>query len=761
MRILVEQHAYPYERVRNDLWEGVSADPDGTVTFDYVGYFYNELTNHCVMILPRVLLEDVDMPGGGKEERVFVEHRKALVNGKERDEIVSYGFSPEEIIDPDEKVGNRYRLSREQRVFIREFAVWIYRAVDRYWQELCKEEGRDPDDEERARRRRKIILRKFVPVMGRGSLRASHTLLDVILALIAFRKENETFFLSILRERQNGVSRVNWTRTVTRSRMIWTGTAPLYPNPVTRQREINLDEELFVIFYSILSHLKREYGFDPPPNPGFEELSRVAFAHYLNGYGSIRLRQIRGKYFSDRALKMWDLCFAFFEHQHQIRIQARKQEYLLAKDFQIVFEAMIDDLIGDQDIPAGLMEQADGKRVDHMYRYRGLSVADDDMQEKNKVYYIGDSKYYKRRTPVGANAVYKQFTYARNLVQWNLDLFLDDKVKEGVDSHKGERKLRNDATEGYAIVPNFFISARIDDDLRYDHPEITETAKDQKAFFSRQFENRLYDRDTLLVAHYNVNFLYVLALYARNSLPAKTAWKDAVRDEFRTRIRAMLMDRFEFLVITPKADTDADRFFREHFRDLVGRVYDPYGKRPNGFQYYSLALRKNDAKANLDFTAENEAICKLVATGFNLSSALTDLGTCPEDVVAGEARDPKLVMSSRNFEIAAKALAQGAYSVYLAPKSISAMKKANIFMCEKGVGIKSTPENMHTVFLFESGQNNILKAVLQVTYLDEVPSLESAYAYKGEGLNAAALKGVTTGGLDSHWLWRINQWVAV
>lgn len=755
MRILVEQHPYPYERVRDDLWDGVSADPDGTVTFDCVGYFFNERSGHCTMILPRVLLEDVDVPGAGKEERVFA----APPDARSADNPASYGFRPEDIVDPEEKVGGKYRLGREQRAFVREFAVWVYRAVDRYWKELCKEAEGD-EDRERGRRKRNTVLRKFVPVMGRGALRASHTLLDVILALLDFRKENESFFLTVLRERRSGLSRINWTKTVSRSPMVWSGGAPMYPNPVNRHREINLDEELFVVFHSILSYLKREYGFDPLPNPGFAELPPAIFAHYLDGYGSTRLRQIKGKYFSDLALKMWDLCYAFFEHRHEIRIQSRRQEYLLAKSFQIVFEAMIDDLIGERNVPDGLKEQEDGKRVDHLYRYYGLSVADGDEKAENEVWYIGDSKYYKRRTDIGKESAYKQFTYARNLVQWNLDLFLDE-APEGALVHGGERKLRNDETEGYAIVPNFFISARIDDDLRYDHPEITATGKETKDFFARQFENRLYDRDTLLVAHYDVNFLYVLALYARNRAPAKAAWREAVRKEFRRRIREMLLKRFDFYVMTPKADTDPPRFFEEHFRDLVGRVYDPYGERPDGFRYYSLALRRKDEERHRDWTAENDRVKDLLAQGFNISrDPLADLGTKPETVVSGERRNPLLVMSSYNFERAAKELGAGSYSAYFPTKSIAAMKQAGVFPLEARIGgIKANPESVHTVFLFESGMNNVLKAALQVVYLDEVPSYSEACSYTADGIDCSKLAHVPTGGSGPHWLWRIEKWV--
>ncbi len=96
-------------------------------------------------------------------------------------------------------------------------------------------------------------------------------------------------------------------------------------------------------------------------------------------------------------------------------------EYLLVKSFHIVFEAIIEELIGDKDVPAGLKEQDDGKLVDHFYTYDALIS---DREKNNDVYYIGDSKYYKIGSNPGRESVYKQYTYARNVIQWNLNLFL-------------------------------------------------------------------------------------------------------------------------------------------------------------------------------------------------------------------------------------------------------------------------------------------------------------------------------------------------
>ncbi len=67
MRILIEEHQYQAEQIRDVLY-GIDAmqDIDGNVSINYVGYYYNTQLNDCVFILPKVLLEDT--PEG---ERVF------------------------------------------------------------------------------------------------------------------------------------------------------------------------------------------------------------------------------------------------------------------------------------------------------------------------------------------------------------------------------------------------------------------------------------------------------------------------------------------------------------------------------------------------------------------------------------------------------------------------------------------------------------------------------------------------------------------
>lgn len=618
MRIVFEEHQYEAKDVKDVLWEGAFESVEGKISINYVGYYFNPKIKDCVFILPRVLLEDVD-----GEELVFVHHTKDAQGND-----VSRGIKPENLIDPD----NCKDLGEAERKFIYEFSVWIYRALD-----VFRRSNVDSS----------VILHKFVPIQGHGALAKCHTFLDVLLALVRFRKENHDFFVFTARNRHSGLNRINWTRTISRTNAVFTDGAPVYLNPVNRRREIDLDDELFVIYYSILDHLREEYGFPIEGDMLYTPMPRAKFKRYLTGFGAIRLRQIKYKYFSDRALKLWELCFAFFQRNHPITINVTQQEYLLAKSFDRVFEAIIDELIGDNEdeIPKGLRElkeQKDGKMIDHLYRYQGLTNNED---KSKLVYYIGDSKYYKRSNELGSESVYKQFTYARNVIQFNLDLFLDSKPGNEALRQKFP-KLRDDVTEGYNVIPNFFISAKMTEELSYED-DIELSSKNRHERISRQFENRLFDRDTLLLSHYDVNFLWVISLYARNNAVQKRDWREKVRGIFRSNIQEMLKKKFAFSVMTPRPATGivTEDFLKDNFQQLLGKVFTPYAEEAER-SYYSLALQKplpapdgenEQARRvreayNDELKAENDRVVSLLAGAFLIKQC--EIGNNPKTILS-------------------------------------------------------------------------------------------------------------------------------
>ena len=569
MKLLVEGHPYPFESIR-ELFPNIDELDvvDGVASVNYVGYYYYAEKSQAVFILPKVVID----------------HRDNLFGVE--------GLRTEHVINLNEP-GNP--LSQGQRQFIYGLSVWIYRAIAVY-RDNCVRQNKDHT----------IIRQQSAIKVGRGKHRTGNTFLDIILSLIEFARQNKDWFMFILKNNRSGFNKINWSKTIAKSQVVIQDNEPVYIDPITKKRRINFDEELLVIFYSILNYIKQTYGFPVEVNFNYELITGKRFERYMPhrrkdgttdcGFGVRRLRQIKYKYFSDKALQLWDLCFAFFDQSKNVRINAQLNEFLLAKNFNIVFEAIIDELIGDSEFPDRLnKKQEDGKQVDHMYLYKSLTSVEPDKQ----VYYIGDSKYYKQKNPISKESVAKQYTYARNVIQWNLNLFF------GEDSDSKPREtdfcLRDEITEGYNIIPNFFISATVPDDLSYTDT-VEKAQKSATTFVSQQFRNRLFDRDTLLVTHYDVNFLYVVSLYARNNAYRKKEWRDKVRGIFRDKIQKELERRFKFFAMRPKPGVDTREFIETHFRDILGKVYAPY----NDKDIIALALdnRKQFDEENSHVLAE-------------------------------------------------------------------------------------------------------------------------------------------------------------
>ena len=540
MRILIEEYQYDVAKVK-DILHGIDAleNVEGRVSIHYVGYYYNTLLKDCVFILPKVLLKDV----AGQE----------LAFGK---------YKPEDIVSPDKNK----EMEVQEKDFLYKFAVWIYRSIVVY-----KNDKRNDTD---------IVYHTKIAQIGKGSRRLSNTYLDILLQLLQFNKDNQSFFFFIVKNLHSGYNKINWTRTISRETAIVQGEQPIYLKPVNKRRQINFDEELLVIFFSILNYIGDTYGFPKDIKCQFQLIKGAQFKTYLNGYGRTRLRQIKYKYFSDKALELWNLCYAFFDEARQVFVSTEKKEYLLVKSFYIVFEAIIDELIGDNPLPDGMeKKQEDGKIVDHLYTAKSLIE-----NETSQTYYIGDSKYYKMGHPLGSESIYKQYTYARNVIQWNLDIF-----NRGEEPKSGVR-LRDDVTEGYNIIPNFFVSAKMDEAFDYANDGIEKTDRQHNRHRKEQFKNRLFDRDTLLLFHYDVNFLFVLSLYARDNASQKADWKRKVRDKFREEIQDWLQDDFDFYAMSAKPGTNARKYFKEHFQDILGKTYTPFAVN----NIYSLALDKED-----------------------------------------------------------------------------------------------------------------------------------------------------------------------
>lgn len=510
MKLIVEGYKYQSEKAACILSDFDHKNLDGGVSTDYVGYCYSKSLQDCIFFLPKVICDIKDRVLGV--------------------------CPPEDCLDFNESP-----LSKEDKEFIQGLNIWIYKSLKVFSKE---EESLE------------ILRKKSFPVVDNIGHSINATLLDRILALLDFYRDNKDFIIFTIKNIHSQHHKINWPKTVSRSQAIIQDDVPVYLDPISKKKMINWEEELMVIFFSILSYIHK-YGFDIRIDTQYDLIKGEAFKAYLDGLGTRRLKQIKYRYYSDKTRKLWSLCYSFFATTDSINSSDEDIDFLIASSFHVAFEAMVDDLIGQPEL-AKLRKLDDGKVIDHIY-------TDTSLLSKDLVYYIGDSKYYKTSHSVQekSTSAYKQYTYARNIVH--------DSIKR---SFKDTWPFRDPLTEGYCITPNFFISAEIAPDHRYESDGFDNSDVLGQPYSSRQFNNRLFDRDTLWINQYNLNFLYLLSTYASSDYGLKEKFKIKARRFFREKTIDLMNDEYEFWVLTPRNGKTLEETLTNTVKwDLRGVVY--------------------------------------------------------------------------------------------------------------------------------------------------------------------------------------------
>ena len=540
MRILFEGQSYSPE-----LLESFGLEPYVYTTRDrnegilpFVGYIYSPKINDTVFILPKVFLFE----GSGK-----IDKEKSLL------EIAFGKYSIDDVIEitPDH---NPLKEDGLDRVLFG-LSTWIYRAIDKY-------SIRHPKSE--------IIRRTDIRRVNSDKGEDSQTLLDTILSLIDFHKEHSSLFTYISIINSSGNNKIHWGKTISKVQPIIQNDEPYYAEFRNKNKAINYDEELIVLFYSVLEYLRQRYFFPVRANLNYDLIKPAKIdAMIESGRSTKLLRSIRCKYFKDELVLLWKLLYAFFDKSETVRSGKSREEALLASKFDRVFEDMVDGLIGD-DIFADLKENEDGKEIDHIYKDR--SLVDD-----SHIYYIGDSKYYYYGSDVDEKSIYKQFTYAKNIIQLNINIF---------NTPSGQRKkneleiidnvrYRDPLTEGYNLTPNFFVRGYVKaEDLTDGHACYSEdrlTENNQIIPANAHFKNRPFDRDTLVLQAYNINFLFVLASYVTNS--DSESVKQRIHDKFRADLISVYNAKYDFFRVSPTGDIKS--FVGAHFEEYIGKMYRP------------------------------------------------------------------------------------------------------------------------------------------------------------------------------------------
>lgn len=540
MRILFEGQSYSPELLESfGLESYVFTSRDKTEgILPYVGYIYSPKINDSIFILPKVFLFE----GDGK-----IDKEQGLL------EIAFGKYSIEDVMEITSE-HNPLKADGLDRVLFG-LSTWIYRAIDKY-------SARHPKSE--------IIRRTDIRRVNSNKGNDSQTLLDTILSLLDFHKKHANLFTYISIINTSGNNKIHWGKTISKVQPIIQNNEPFYAEFRNKNKAINYDEELIVLFYSVLEYLRLRYFFPVHANLNYNLIKPSKIDALIeSGRGTKLLRSIRRKYFKDELVLLWELLFSFFDKSETIRSGKSREEALLASKFDRVFEDMVDCLIGD-DIFADLKENEDGKEIDHIYKDKSLV-------DNSHIYYIGDSKYYFYGADLDQKSIYKQFTYAKNIIQLNINIFntpsceRKEKEQEIIDNVR----YRDPLTEGYNLTPNFFVRGYVRaEDLTDGHACYSEdrlTENNQIIPANAHFKNRPFDRDTLVLQAYNINFLFVLASYVNNS--DNDGVKQRIHDKFRKDLIAVYNLKYDFFKVSPTGDIK--QFVEAHFEEFIGKMYRP------------------------------------------------------------------------------------------------------------------------------------------------------------------------------------------
>lgn len=515
MIVLFEEFHYNLDALKDILSERYYVDVNTAYSkTTHIGYCFNprlkEGKGDIVIILPKVFLDINDLAFGKYNPEIFLD------------------LDDTKIIE-----NNLY----EQMQFIFELSTWLYRVIDEY----DKKKKNDITD---------MNFRSNV-ISNIDS--SSNSELSIILSMIDYYERNKKLITFINKRSKSQNHRIDWNRTVTKSLPFIEDDRPIYLEHHTTSKFENNEEELLVIFFSALNYLKEKYSFkiDIPKN--YDLIKGNKFERMLQT-GCRSLKRIRYKYFSDRMKQVYNLLYVFFERSRAVKNKSLTEEVLMVKSFHEVFESMVDDLISDDDVIHKLKNHTDGKQLDHIYK-------DISFFGKDEIYFIGDSKYYKAKSKIDVYSKAKQFTYAKNVIQYNVNLLNKNELGNNL-------KYRDQETEGYNITPNFFISAQINESLDFYSPDLKNANQPLIEF---HFENRLFDRDTLILQSYKINFLFLLSSYISNNTRIKNKFKKEIRKKFRSEMLGYLDKNYDFYKITPLDESFVDTYFKT----LNGKIYKP------------------------------------------------------------------------------------------------------------------------------------------------------------------------------------------
>ncbi len=526
MKILIEGEKYPLALIKGIFDDSkFYRQENQEATILSVGYYHSYATGELVYMLPKVFMVD-------DQNTVFGIHKDSLLDVKN-----TTAFKHKEAYN-----------------WVRQMSVYFYNSLIEF---------------KRRNKLSTIAQRSLSADLNTNLSDKEYSYLDLLLSFVNFYKKNKNYVLfKQIEFKSRQVKNPGWEKTIRKSTPLLTTTGqPIYATYSNKKKALNNEEELLTYFFSILNHFNKEHHLYLKVDRGYSLLTGSKFK-WLQNNGLSILRKIKHRYFNDTMKKMYRLCEIYFSKTDTSSINKKKNEFISVNNYNLVFEDMVDKLFSapmvnhkakDGTALKHLKYHDDGKIIDHIFEYQSLL-------DTSNIFYIGDSKYYKSGNVAGKTSKYKQFTYAKNVIQYNIDL-----LNNTGTYYTDNLRYRDDLTEGYNITPNFFVYGYINDYKNFDDSELDQRGEVVK---SSHFENRLFDRDTLFIHQYKINFLYVLKAYSQFGHQAIEKFREATKKTFRANFIDFFSDATKSgFAFYEYQKADYDTFVAQNFRQIYGKCF--------------------------------------------------------------------------------------------------------------------------------------------------------------------------------------------
>lgn len=544
MRVLIEGEKYNIEELKDIFDDPKFYHQEGQdATIISVGYYHSYEKGELIYMIPKVFMAD-------RENTVFGIRKNELYN-----------------LDTSETFKHKSEYN-----WIRQISVYFYNSLLEF---------------KRRNKHSAIVQSSLSATLNTNLKDKEYSYLDLLLSFVNFYKKNKNQILfKHIEYKSQQVKNPNWEKTIRKSIPLLTqDKQPIYNIYRNKKKVLNNEEELLIYFFSILNHFNKEHNLFLIIDNSYTLIKGGKF-ELLQKNGLSKLRKIKYRYFNDTLRKMYQLCEIYFSQTDTSSIKKKKEEFISVNNYNLVFEDMIDKLFSDPIIEKKtedgttlkhLKYNDDGKIIDHIFDYQSLLDTSD-------IFYIGDSKYYKSDNTAGKVSKYKQFTYAKNVIQYNIDL-----LNETGNYYTDNLRYRDKITEGYNITPNFFIYGYINNYKNFETSELDEKGDIVKSF---HFANRLFDRDTLFVHQYKINFLYVLKAYSQFGNMTIEKFRRETKDKFRTNFIEFFSNKKCEFVFYEYEKQDFENFVEKNFRKINGKTFITKDKK------LILAKHKEDESLN-------------------------------------------------------------------------------------------------------------------------------------------------------------------